>query len=140
VSTDAGDTIVVTPSGNTDDADGDGVTIADGDCDDTRAAVLGPSAPEVCGDGLDNDCDGRADYPGCTPYDDSATPDRVALDPLSFDVDGEPLVAFKAAEVTMEAGLQLSAGPSIFAVGIPVTHGILLDLRLTGATIEADLM
>jgi hypothetical protein len=37
------------------DADGDGFTPCEGDCDDTRASVY-PSAPPVC-DGLDNDCD-----------------------------------------------------------------------------------
>ncbi len=41
----------------TDDADGDGTTEVDGDCDDTRSTV-GPSATETCGDGIDQDCDG----------------------------------------------------------------------------------
>lgn len=34
-----------------------------GDCDDNRAAV-NPGEPEICGDGLDNDCDG---WGGCRP-------------------------------------------------------------------------
>ncbi len=38
------------------DHDGDGVTAADGDCDDADAAVF-PGAAELC-DGVDNDCDG----------------------------------------------------------------------------------
>ncbi len=45
------------------DADGDGyrdVTCGGSDCDDTRAGV-NPAATEICVDGLDNDCDGRAD-------------------------------------------------------------------------------
>ena len=41
------------------DVDMDGVSVAEGDCDDTRATVL-PSAMEVR-DGLDNDCDGKVD-------------------------------------------------------------------------------
>jgi predicted GH43/DUF377 family glycosyl hydrolase len=38
------------------DADGDGWTVAAGDCDDNDDTVH-PTAPELC-DGLDNDCDG----------------------------------------------------------------------------------
>src|SRR5687767_45756 len=41
------------------DADGDGFTVEEGDCDDTDAAVY-PEAPEVC-DGKDNDCEGTVD-------------------------------------------------------------------------------
>lgn len=42
------------------DADGDGVTADAGDCDDNNADVH-PGATEVCGDGLDNDCNGKID-------------------------------------------------------------------------------
>src|SRR5207302_8305107 len=42
------------------DHDGDGQTIAQGDCDDTNAMIK-KGMPEICGDGLDNDCDGVAD-------------------------------------------------------------------------------
>jgi hypothetical protein len=41
------------------DADGDGVLVCNGDCDDTVAAVF-PDALEYC-DALDNDCDGATD-------------------------------------------------------------------------------
>ena len=145
VTTEGGEMVVTTPSANTEDLDGDGVTMAAGDCDDTNDAVRGGGAPEVCGDGYDNDCDGNADYaldddgaPVCTPYDDADTPDDVLIDPLSFGADGAPVVAFQAAAVTSE--LQLTAGPSLFAVGIPVTRDLTVDLRITGATIEADLV
>ncbi len=52
-------------AGDTSDADGDGVTVADGDCDDTNPAVFPgyagtAAAPELL-DGLDNDCNGKAD-------------------------------------------------------------------------------
>ena len=41
------------------DADGDGVSTCEGDCDDA-VATSHPGAPEVC-DSLDNDCNGVAD-------------------------------------------------------------------------------
>jgi hypothetical protein len=47
-----------------------GAVMNDNDCDDTRASVR-PGAPEVCFDGLDNDCNGVIDnigqFGGCTP-------------------------------------------------------------------------
>lgn len=48
-----------TGGGNCTDADDDGVTDCDGDCDDDDASVY-PGATEVC-DGLDNNCDGADD-------------------------------------------------------------------------------
>lgn len=42
------------------DNDADGVTTCDGDCDDNDPEVF-PGALEICGDGLDNDCDGTVD-------------------------------------------------------------------------------
>lgn len=45
------------------DEDGDGVTVEDGDCDDTDATIY-PGASEVWDDGIDQDCDGVADVEG----------------------------------------------------------------------------
>lgn len=42
------------------DADGDGFTPRDGDCDDDNPRVS-PRAVEICGDRKDNDCDGFFD-------------------------------------------------------------------------------
>jgi len=132
-----------TASDDAEDHDGDGVTIADGDCDDTREEVTGEA--EVCGDGLDNDCDGVADFslaaasPACTPYD-AGSPDRLVLDPASFNSDGTPVIAFTEAEVVEEGGaLKLHAGPALFSINLPIQTGLALDLTLTGATIEGEL-
>jgi len=43
-------------TGSIDDADGDGAVDGCGDCDPADATVF-PGAPEVCGDGIDQDCD-----------------------------------------------------------------------------------
>jgi hypothetical protein len=122
------------------DRDMDGQTVAAGDCDDTKATVKKGIA-EVCHDGLDNDCDGVADRTNagggtssaCSPYD--GTQD-LAIDPLSLS-GGAPLISFK--DGTVDAANKMVAGPSIFSVNIPVTDGINLDLRITGATIEGTL-
>jgi hypothetical protein len=129
------------PSTDTMDRDGDGYTIADGDCDDTNPMVH-PGMPEICGDGLDNDCDGVADrstdamgnVTACSPYD-AADPIDLTLDPLSFDATGAPVIAFTSG--TVDSSLTLLAGPSIFSVNIPLDATSTLDLKITGATIEA---
>lgn len=130
-------------SEDAEDHDGDGVTMADGDCDDTRMEVDG--AAEVCGDGLDNDCDGVADWglvgdsPACTPYDDSS-PDRLVLDQASFNDDGSPVIAFTDGQVVEEGGkLMLHGGPALFSISLPIQTSLALDLKLTGATIEGEL-
>jgi Putative metal-binding motif len=140
------------------DHDGDGQTIAEGDCDDRPDLVMvgGQMVPigslskkggvEICGDGLDNDCDGVADRsvvagqePACSPFNPTTLAD-IPLDPLSF-VNGAPAISFLDGTITMQDGkLVLDAGPSIFSVNIPVTDGINLDLRITGATIKADVV
>ncbi|MFC1855643.1 MopE-related protein [Thermodesulfobacteriota bacterium] len=49
----------------TDDLDGDGFTIEEGDCNDLDDSI-NPDAAEICGDGIDQNCDGTVDNP-CTP-------------------------------------------------------------------------
>jgi len=133
-----------TASLDTMDRDNDGKSPATGDCDDTEALVGGMDAVEICGDGLDNDCDGVADRNAgepptqCYPYD--ATPDRIRIDPLSFEA-GKPIIKFDSGEVKMVDGkLQLTAGPSLFAVTLPISDGINLTLKITGTQIEADVI
>ncbi len=130
-----------TPSGTTNDDDADGQTIAQGDCNDHNNMIKKGMA-EICGDGLDNDCDGVADRTedgagnatACSPFDPGKA--DLRLDPLSLE-GGAPVISFK--DGTVDSSLQLVAGPSIFSVNIPVTDGINLDLKITGATIEATL-
>lgn len=128
------------PSGDTVDHDGDGYSMAQGDCDDTNPMVH-PGMAEICGDGLDNDCDGEADRShdtagnttACSPY--SSTAD-IPLDKLSFDDAGNPQISFTNG--TIDKNLVLEAGPSIFSVNIPVQDILTLDLAITGAQIKGD--
>jgi hypothetical protein len=125
----------------TTDMDGDGQSVAQGDCDDTNMTVM-KGATEICGDGLDNDCDGTADRTedamgnsvACNPFD-AANPVDIALDPLSLD-GGQPVISFTSGEV--DKNNKLTAGPGTFSVNIPVTGDITLDLKISGATIEGD--
>lgn len=128
------------PSGDTTDHDGDGQSMAQGDCDDTNPNVY-KGHPEICGDGLDNDCDGEADrshdsmgnVTACSPYVSTAD---IPLDKLSFDADGNPQISFTNG--TINSKLVLNAGPSIFSVNIPVQDILTLDLAITGAQIKGD--
>jgi hypothetical protein len=134
-----------TPSTDTTDADGDGYSIADGDCDDTNPMV-NPGMEEICHDGYDNDCDGVADRTedaqgnaiACSPFEPGAQ--DITLDPLSFE-NGKPVIAFKDGVIeNVDGKLKLFAGPSLFSVAVPVFDDVVLDLRITGAQIEADVV
>ncbi|MBK7965345.1 MAG: putative metal-binding motif-containing protein [Bacteroidetes bacterium] len=60
-----------------------GSVLVDGDCDDNNAAV-NPSATEVCGNGIDDNCDSNIDE-GCILYTYFADTDNDSYgDPLSF--------------------------------------------------------
>jgi hypothetical protein len=128
-------------STDTVDHDGDGKSMAQGDCDDTNIAVGGTGAVEICGDGLDNDCDGVADRTAgtdkCSPFSKDAD---IALDPLSFSPAGSTTPAITFKDGVIDASGKLTAGPSLFSVAIPVTDGITLDLKISGAQIEGQAM
>ncbi|MFM7202893.1 MAG: MopE-related protein [Myxococcota bacterium] len=73
---------------NPNDGDGDGYSSCQGDCDDTNPDQF-PGSPEVCDDGLDNNCDGLEDrgwdqdkdgYEKCDPV----TPDCNDEDPTVY--------------------------------------------------------
>ena len=49
--------LFITISCSEDDADMDGFTESQGDCDDENASIY-PGAPEICGNGIDEDCNG----------------------------------------------------------------------------------
>ncbi|MGE5182629.1 MAG: putative metal-binding motif-containing protein [Acidobacteriota bacterium] len=130
---------------DTADHDGDGVSIAQGDCDDTNK-MIHPGLAEVCGDGLDNDCDGVADRTqdssgtptACNPFmPPFSTTADIPLDKLSFDTSGAPQITFTNGSI--DKNLMLHAGPSLFSVNIPVQDILTLDLEITGATIEAQM-
>lgn len=55
-------------SWDTADADGDGYSVDEGDCNDGDPEI-NPGVREICDDGFDNDCDLAADFddPQCTP-------------------------------------------------------------------------
>ena len=68
------------------DEDGDGVSVADGDCDDGNASVY-PGADELC-DGLDNDCNSSVpddeaddDYDGYRVCDNDCDDDDGSVNP-----------------------------------------------------------
>jgi hypothetical protein len=126
----------------TEDMDGDGQSVAEGDCDDTNPMVK-KGMPEICGDGLDNDCDGFADRTedamgnpiACNIFD-PTMPLDVALDATSL-MNGVPTVTFTSG--TIDKNNKLVAGPGTFSVNIPIIQNITLDLKITGATIEGNM-
>jgi hypothetical protein len=124
------------------DMDGDGYSLAQGDCDDrgdpdhiAMAKLRHPGAMDVCGDGIDQDCDGIADNdPSCDPF--KMNDVTVDLQGVSFDASMNPLITFKDGSV--KNGV-LNAGPDKFQLNVPFQKGITLNLDLTGARVQLDL-
>lgn len=135
------------PSTDTGDYDGDGWTIADGDCDDRipsdwpnapqhwDAALINPDQVEICGDGFDNNCNGVADE-GCDPLTtDDGADETISLDAASLLPDeSASFIVFRAGRI--EDGV-LKAGPSRFSFAVDV-EGRSLELNLTSAMLEAN--
>ena len=74
-----GSDLACAPDPNDIDNDGDGYTKNQGDCHDWNNTIY-PGAEEICGDGIDQDCDG-SDL-ACAPDDGNTPPDApLALSP-----------------------------------------------------------
>jgi hypothetical protein len=135
-----------TGPGSDQDLDGDGVTPAQGDCDDRNdaehlalAKSRHPGAKDICDDGIDQDCDGIPDNdPSCDPFGDNNV--KIDLQSASFvDATAMPLVpniAFKEGVVMANV---LSAGPDLFSINVPFRGGMPLSLQLTGARVQMTL-
>jgi hypothetical protein len=135
------------PSTDTADYDGDGYSLADGDCDDRVPSdwpdapahwdptLINPGQIEICGDGFDNNCNGVADE-DCDPLsNDDGADETIPIDTLSLVGDeSEAIIVFRSGRV--ESGV-LYAGPSRFSVSVDL-EGRPLELNLTSAMLQAD--
>ena len=57
------------------DNDGDGYSVNDGDCNDSNASIY-PGAAEICGDGIDQNCDGSDEI--CPEDENTSTEDSTS--------------------------------------------------------------
>lgn len=128
---------------DTQDLDGDGYSLAQGDCDDradsahlAMAKMRHPGAMDICGDGIDEDCDGIPDNdPSCDPFKQNDV--TVDVQDVSFDANMNPLITFKDGSVNKGV---LAAGPDAFNLNLPFQKGLDLNLQLTGTRVTMDLM
>ncbi len=123
------------PSTDTKDSDKDSQTIKDGDCDDrvTKGAKIKKGAKEICGDGLDNDCNGTADE-GCMPWHPGT---KLPVESAGLTTDQkESLITFKGAKLS---GGKITAGPSLFGVKLKIADSVVIDFNLTHVFIKGDL-
>ena len=123
------------------DMDGDGVTLKLGDCNDDpmdpNAKSIKRGATDVCGNGLDEDCDGVADNDTlCDPFLDNKVGFHVQA--LSF----KDMPVVPPGGTTMAAGFKpyitfpsgkvasnlLTAGPDLFELNLAIED---FDLKLT---------
>lgn len=114
------------------DLDGtpDGHCTANGDCNDDDPKI-GPHAPEVCQNNLDDDCDGMVDEAGC-----SAPKNDGCLDPLVVDAPGSYQLDTTAAKLDFAAtcGVANQAGARDIVAAIVVPAGPPIDLEISAKT------
>jgi hypothetical protein len=111
---------------NAADADADGYSTCDGDCDD-GAELVSPAAADLCGDGLDNNCDGAVDGDpgfGCVACTTWVPGDHAAVeDAVDAAADGE-VVCVEPGTYATELGF---GGKAITVVGVGGSSMTTLD-------------
>ena len=137
--------VQIVPSTDTVDHDGDGFSMAQGDCDDRpgMGMMSHPGATEICGDGLDNDCNGIADD-GCDPYDGSGN-QLVSVNPSSLMTDMKtPQIIFDNGTISnMPIGgvmpPVLDAGPSEWSLQVPIMKDTNVNFHITAAHVRGHI-
>jgi hypothetical protein len=119
------------------DADGDGDPVwncGGKDCDDTEPRVNGAQS-EVCGNGRDDNCDGRVDEEGC------AAPEHdTCADALVIDADGTySLSLLAAAEDAALSCVEPGATRRDVVVALVVPEGPSLNLDVTATSADSGL-
>jgi hypothetical protein len=113
------------------DLDDDGITDCAGDCDDTNASVY-PGAPEICGDGVTNDCLSRLPPDsGCMGFGTYVAPPPVGspgatgtqADPVDTINEGimHAMVIGMGVDVYVAADV---AGPGVYPEDITMVDGV----------------
>jgi hypothetical protein len=120
------------------DLDGDGQSLHDGDCDDSMTDPMAPmrhkGAKDLCGDGIDQDCDGIPDNdPSCDPLGDNKVAVHVLQESFNSSDPTKPLIVF--ADGNVKNGV-LHAGPDLFALSVPFYADAIIKLTLTGAQVR----